>query len=97
MTRLRNLVLAWRRVWGGLSFAALVLAWGCGGDVPAAVAVRTSTATLECFERVKKAMLGATGCAAKIHAADLVAQTEPACSEAKMTELGLVCPDGGAP
>ncbi len=83
-------------MWRWLSLAGLVLAWGCGGDAPAAVAVRTSTATLECFERVKRAMLGAVGCAAKIHAADLVAQTDPSCRDAQMIDLGLTCPDGGA-
>ncbi len=96
MSRLRELLAHYRRLWRAGVLFAMVLCWGCGPDMPAAEVATSSAAAVTCVEHVTQAMRGAVGCPAKLAAADLVAQTDKACATAYLTELGLVCPDGGA-
>ena len=69
---------------------------GCGPDLPAAELAKTSDDTLVCVQRVEAVMRTALDCSSRVAAADLVAQTDPHCIRAKLTDLGLHCPrDGG--
>jgi hypothetical protein len=91
VSRLRELLAHYRRLWRGAVLFAMVLCWGCA-DV-----VKTSGAAVTCVQHVMAAMRTAPDCPSKLRAADLVAQTDKACAAADLIDLGLVCPDGGHP
>ncbi len=78
MNRLRNILRAWRRVWGGLSLAALVLAWGCTGGADLKEGIVRST---DCTSKVSSAIIRSSSCTEAELRANGLLHDDPDCRE----------------